>query len=298
MAIEQHPIPQDVAGYKFRLVGEMTLMQFMWLAIGIILALLIYSSPIPFFFKYPIATLFACLGAGIAFIPVEGRSLDKWLVAFIKSIYAPTLFTWQKVEEPPLVSATTKNNTPPTSQPTPPAISPAQTTPVNQPTTSAASSPSLSTQDINVPQNTPIGTSKQTLPDKPDETTFTSPDTNTTVPSSPTPNNQNSFGQVNAQVDSRLPIPFTPSFPNTLVGMTLTPDNKILEGVLVEIRLNGITVRATKSNQLGQFLFAKPLDNGTYQISSEKTGYAFQIYSLPLTGQIVKPLRLQAISKT
>lgn len=297
MAIEQHPIPQDVAGYKFRLVGEMTLMQFMWLAIGIILALLIYSSPIPFFFKYPIATLIACLGAGIAFIPVEGRSLDKWLVAFIKSIYAPTLFTWQKVEEPPLVSATTKNDNSPQSQPTNPTISPVQTSLVDQPT-NTPSGQNLNAQDVNVPQNILVGTNKQTIPDKTKDPAFTSPNTNTTVPSGPTPNNQDSFGQVNAQVDSRLPIPFTPSFPNTLVGMTLTPDNKILEGVLVEIRLNGITARATKSNQLGQFLFAKPLDNGTYQISSEKVGFTFQIYSLPLTGQIVKPLRLQAISKT
>lgn len=302
MAIEQHPIPQDVAGYKFRLVGEMTLMQFMWLAIGIILALLIYSSPIPFFFKYPIATIMACLGAGIAFIPVEGRSLDKWLVAFIKSIYAPTIFTWQKVEEPGLVSASTKsdlsNQPQAINQPIPVSVPPIQNSQISEPLGGTiAGGPNLNARDINVPKTSLVGTDKQTLPGKPEETAFTSPTTNTSVPTGPTPVNQDSYSQVNAQADSRLPIPFTPTSPNTLVGMTLTPDNKILEGVLVEIRLNGITVRATKSNQLGQFLFAKPLDNGTFQISSEKAGFTFQTYSLPLTGQIVKPLRLQAIKK-
>ena len=76
--------------------------------------------------------------------------------------------------------------------------------------------------------------------------------------------------------------------------MTLTPDSKILPGCLIEIKLGGLSQRATKSNQLGQFLFAKPLENGVYQIATEKPGLTFDIYSLNLTGQIVKPLRLQA----
>jgi hypothetical protein len=97
--------------------------------------------------------------------------------------------------------------------------------------------------------------------------------------------------------DTRLPIPFTPTTPNMLVGMTLTPEGKILEGTLVEIRQGGITIRATKSNQLGQFLFAKPLEPGVIQILSEKPGFEFDTYALTLTNQIIKPLRLQAKSK-
>src|SRR3990167_4902939 len=99
MAIEQHPIPQDVAGYKFRLIGEMTVKQFIWLAGGIILGLITFSLPLPFFFKYPLTGIFVALGAGIAFLPVEGRPMDKWLIAFIKSVYSPTEFTWQKSDQ-------------------------------------------------------------------------------------------------------------------------------------------------------------------------------------------------------
>ncbi|KKS64159.1 MAG: hypothetical protein UV32_C0023G0006, partial [Candidatus Collierbacteria bacterium GW2011_GWF2_42_51] len=54
------------------------------------------------------------------------------------------------------------------------------------------------------------------------------------------------------------------------------------------------TLRATKSNKLGQFMFARPLDSGLFQILAEKEGFSFAPYSLELTGEIVKPLKIQA----
>lgn len=236
MSIEQHPIPQDVAGYKFRLIGEMTVKQFIWLASGIILGLIAYSLPLPFFFKYPLTGLFVALGAGIAFLPIEGRPMDKWLIAFIKSVYSPTQYVWKK-------SASEAGTQIPVVSPKPVAV---PETPIiaNPPKTEI-----------------PVVASPQIPQPKP---------------------------------EGNLPVPFTPTAPNTLVGMTLTPEGKILDGCLIEIKANGISLRATKSNQLGQFLFAKPLENGQYQILTEKSGYLFDNYSLSLTGQIVKPLRLQA----
>lgn len=101
MPIEQHPIPQDVTGYKFRLVGDMTLTQFLQLAGGIIGGLIFYALPLPFFFKYPLATLSVGLGVGMAFVPVQGRPMGQWILAFIKSIYSPTMYVWQKQAVPP-----------------------------------------------------------------------------------------------------------------------------------------------------------------------------------------------------
>lgn len=287
MAIEQHPIPQDVAGYKFRLVGEMTLQQFIWLAVGIIIALIIYSSPLPFFFKWPLATIFACLGAGIAFVPVEGRPLDKWLIAFIKSIYAPTIFVWQKLDDKEIES--TMHGT---SQSSEAKVQGTDTLPLTKGEPEGVSVQAISSQNEPVkPQGSvsiPIEPVSQPLPLEP----------NPDVPTSPSINAQSEMKNVqSATHDTRLPIPFTPTTPNTLVGMTLTPEGKILEGTLVEIRQGGITIRATKSNQLGQFLFAKPLEPGTIQIISEKPGFEFDTYALTLTNQIIKPLRLQAKGK-
>jgi hypothetical protein len=41
-------------------------------------------------------------------------------------------------------------------------------------------------------------------------------------------------------------------------------------------------------------MFARPLDSGLFQILAEKEGLTFAPYSLELTGDIVKPLKIQA----
>ncbi len=303
MSIEQHPIPQDVAGYKFRLIGDMTLKQFIWLAAGIILGLVFYQLPLPFFFKYPLAAISVLLGAGIAFVPVEGRPMDKWLIAFIRSIYTPTQYVWQKDDGQDL-SATPGTTKSPVSTSTSRGLTPAVSPP-----RSGAKTPSISKipsipegpeEPVVSPAPTPIPE-----PPKPDLTPASPPRSESgglsepsakgaVVPTIPSQTIVPPKVVPSATPTPQLPIPFTPTTGNTLVGMTLTPDGKILDGCLIEIISNGLSLRATKSNQLGQFLFAKPLENGLYQIITEKTGFQFDTYSLNLTGQIVKPLRLQA----
>ncbi len=218
MPVQQHPIPQDVTNYKFRLVGDMTLKQFLQLAVGIVLGLAFWSSPLPFFFKYPLSILCVGIGIGMAFVPIEGRPLDQWLIAFFRSVYSPTIYTWKQEE----IKET---------------------------------KPMISTDAIN----------RVSTP---------------SIPTNITPQN--------------LPVPSTPYSPNTLVGLTLTPAGSTLGDCMIEITQNGLTVRATKSNKLGQFLFAKPLDNGLYYLQTQKEGFTFESYSLNLTGQIIKPLRIQA----
>ncbi|EKD53295.1 MAG: hypothetical protein ACD_61C00079G0005, partial [uncultured bacterium] len=99
MAIQQHPLPQDISSYRFRLIGDMTIKQFASLGIAIVLAIVVYSLPLPFFFKYPLSFLFIVLGVGMAFVPVQGRSLDVWILAFIRSIYSPTQYIWKRSEK-------------------------------------------------------------------------------------------------------------------------------------------------------------------------------------------------------
>ncbi len=92
---EQHPVPQQISSYQFRLVGDMTLKQFFQLAGGALISLIIYGSPLPGIFKWPLIIFFALGGAALAFLPIEDRPLDKWVVAFFRSIYSPTLFAWK-----------------------------------------------------------------------------------------------------------------------------------------------------------------------------------------------------------
>jgi len=94
--MEQHPVPQNVTTFQFRLIGDMTLKQFGYLAGGSILAYLCYKLPLPFVFTWPLAVLFFLTGVGFAFVPVEERPMDVWVLSFFKSVYSPTLFIWQK----------------------------------------------------------------------------------------------------------------------------------------------------------------------------------------------------------
>ncbi len=96
---EQHPVPQQISSYQFRLVGDMTLKQFFQLASGAIVGLIIYSLPLPSFFKWPLIVLTVVTGAAFAFLPIQNRPLEKWIVAFFRSIYTPTILVWKKTEK-------------------------------------------------------------------------------------------------------------------------------------------------------------------------------------------------------
>jgi len=93
--MQQHPIPQNVTGYKFHLVGDMTIRQFVELASGIVLAWLTFSSQLNFLFKWTLGPLAAFMGFALAFIPVEDRPLDQWIINFFKSIYNPTQYLFK-----------------------------------------------------------------------------------------------------------------------------------------------------------------------------------------------------------
>jgi hypothetical protein len=99
--MEQHPVPQNVTTFQFRLIGDMTIKQFGYLAAGAILAYVTYKLPLPFLITWPGAAIFALLGFGFAFIPVEERPMDVWVLSFFKSIYAPTQYLWQKGAKTP-----------------------------------------------------------------------------------------------------------------------------------------------------------------------------------------------------
>ena len=96
IAMEQHAVPQDIAGFKFKLVGDMTLKQFGELAGGAVLAYLFYSSGWPFFIRWPLIIGAGSFGFALAFLPIEERPLDVWIVNFLKAIYQPTLYVWRK----------------------------------------------------------------------------------------------------------------------------------------------------------------------------------------------------------
>lgn len=93
-----HPIPQNVTSFQFKLVGDMTLKQFIYLASGCTTAYVIFvffarDYPIV---AWPLIIIFTLLGIAFAFLPFESRPLDHWVRAFLKAIYSPTKRVWKK----------------------------------------------------------------------------------------------------------------------------------------------------------------------------------------------------------
>jgi hypothetical protein len=97
---EQHPIPQDISSYQFRLVGDMTLRQFLQVAAGALIALFLYASPLNPFVKWPLILISVLFGVALAFMPIDDRPLGTWIIAFFRSIYNPTIFVWKIAVKP------------------------------------------------------------------------------------------------------------------------------------------------------------------------------------------------------
>ncbi len=98
--MEQHPIPQDVTGFQFKLIGSMTVKQFGYVASGVILAVILYYLPLGSAFgiltKLLFVPLFGTSGVIVAFIPVDGRPIDVMATNFVKALFSPNQYIYHR----------------------------------------------------------------------------------------------------------------------------------------------------------------------------------------------------------
>lgn len=99
--MDQHPMPRQITTFEFKLIGFLTLRQFLYLVIFIPLAFVVFKLfPIPIL-NILAAILVAGLGIGLAFLPINGRPLDIWIKNLVKRLTSPTQFVYKK-NNPPL----------------------------------------------------------------------------------------------------------------------------------------------------------------------------------------------------
>ena len=323
MPLQQHPVPQEISSYEFRLVGDMTLKQFLQLAGGVGVAFLFFVTPIPAFVRWPLVTLAALGGAALAFLPIEERPLSHWIFSFVKAIYSPTVYAWQDggSEDVYQQSSTVtvgdgivstqgeeKAQEYLSSIPKPSIVEPfqqhekkffswvldlfAQTTqirtaPIQQQAFTENSSP------VAVPPSQPVKveptpTSVPTTP--PPNVTYTPQNV---APVMVNPSAQNNAAQAIFNLEASPPNP--PTIPNTITGQVLTQDGRIVEGAILEIReVGGSPVRALRTNKVGHFLTVTSLKNGEYEIETEKDGLVFEAVKLQAIGEIIPPILIKA----
>ena len=99
---KQHAVPQNIMSVEFKLIGSMTVRQFVYAAAGVIGAYLTYASTLPGIFKWPLVIVIGLGGVGFAFVPVQDRGLDIWIRNFLMAISKPTLRIWKKEPLPPV----------------------------------------------------------------------------------------------------------------------------------------------------------------------------------------------------
>ena len=95
--MENHPIPQDITGFQFKLIGDMTIKQFAYLAAGIVLGWLSFAMAPFMLIKIPLAVFFIVSGFAAAFFPIAGRPLDTMIINYIKDLFTPTQYVYEKI---------------------------------------------------------------------------------------------------------------------------------------------------------------------------------------------------------
>ena len=84
--MDQHPVPRQITTFEFKLVGFLTIKQFIYLLIFVILAFIVYSVfPIPILNVF-FALIIIAIGAALAFLPINDRPLDVWIKNLVKRL--------------------------------------------------------------------------------------------------------------------------------------------------------------------------------------------------------------------
>ena len=298
--MNQHPIPQNVTQYQFRLIGDMTIKQFLFLIAGLGLGFLAYNAPLlPALFRWPVAILCAFAGAAVAFLPINERPMSEWLTNFAKAIYAPTHFYWQKQALiPEYMSYQPKSNVsvlPPLPQTKDRGqlntfVNSLQNTNQNQfdkletnklqtldslfkSSTSGMQTPKTSSSTLSITNQPPAGNKPRMIKTHPTQhqiNTITQQASQVQHHSHATPN----------QTSSQTPPTPTTSQTAQVQGVVYTTDTRIPNAVVEIITAQGQTVRTTKTNNQGAFSFPLPLSLGQYHIHAEHP--QFQIQQQPL----------------
>jgi len=94
--MEQHAIPRQITTFEFKLIGFLTIKQFIYLVISIPIGLLIfYIFPVPIL-NFFLGLIVALIGVAFAFVPINDRPMEVWVRNLIKRLSSPTQYFFKK----------------------------------------------------------------------------------------------------------------------------------------------------------------------------------------------------------
>ncbi|MEK7633608.1 MAG: PrgI family protein [Patescibacteria group bacterium] len=94
--MDQHPIPRQITTFEFKLIGFLTIKQFVYLTIFIPIGVIVF-----YIFPVPILNIFlgivvALIGVVFAFVPINDRPMEVWVRNLIKRLTSPTQYLYKK----------------------------------------------------------------------------------------------------------------------------------------------------------------------------------------------------------
>jgi hypothetical protein len=314
--MEQHPIPQQISSYEFKLVGEMTLKQFLKAAAGIVLALMIKSTSLVFFLKWPLMILCGGGGLMLAFVPFQDRPIEAWIIAFLKSIYSPTIYTYkkkagkdwmgikpvkaeeegeeeEKVELKPAKQANEYIRSLPTDKRKSVELKEVSDEERKIEVNQEEEAKKQELKEIAIPEEMLVKEEPEKIKKETGDIKTATVQKNWRKEKTDLNLAKAKLGATGQAVFGEIPMPDVPEVPNVIVGMIRDKQGKIVEGVIVEIQdEKGNPVRVLKTNALGQFRSTTALPNGRYLLIIEKEGMEFDRVNVDLVDKIVEPIKI------
>ena len=94
--MEQHAIPRQITSFEFKLIGFLTIKQFVYLLVSIPTGILIfYIFPVPIL-NFLLGIIVISIGVAFAFIPINDRPMEVWVRNLIKRLSSPTQYFFKK----------------------------------------------------------------------------------------------------------------------------------------------------------------------------------------------------------
>ncbi len=317
--MENHPIPQDVTGFKFKLIGSVTVKQFLYLLGFGILTTVAFVLPVNVFLKIPMMLIFAGIGISLAFIPIEGRPMDIMLANFAKTIPSENRYLYRKrgvnlssfsvFTQIPKKQIQSQSSAVSASSPQDEKkailLSRLRNSPFRPDEGELAILANVKSffEDSHVPlastavslRRVPYGTRLRSQPGS------FAPARLAEAPAKRA--GAGAQSAPSAKVENKIepeekPFSTLPDVPNVILGLVHDSRGKSLQNILVEvIDSNGVPVRTFKTNAQGQFAAATQMQNGTYKVYFEdpQKTHEFEVVEINLNGEIFQPLEATSV---
>lgn len=268
--MEAHAIPRQITTFEFKLIGFLTLKQFLFLIICTAIGVIFYLGiPVPIL-NILFAGCSVALGAALAFLPINERPLDVWIRNLINRLIQPSQYYYHKKEEEPDFLKNVFFQT----------------------------SPQLinthidATQKLNGYLNKTAVIDPEVVRKKQVRELIATPVSTTAEATIPIP------------VVPMPPTPISPSLQATqlgtvfLGGIIKNSKNAPLPNILIYIKnQQGATMRMLKSNSQGQFATFHPLDSGSYLLEPKDTGQKYFFDTMNIKVESSNPTPFVIVSK-